>query len=72
MDGVATPIIGRPRPLPGHATPNPAYHPHILNYEDPIIGGVVGGLIGSKIGQGIATKINNAAYSAIHGGGQPS
>ena len=37
-----------------------------------IIGGVVGGLIGSKIGQGIATKINNAAYSAIHGGGQPS
>ncbi len=37
-----------------------------------IIGGVVGGLIGSQIGQGIATKINNAAYSAIHGGGQPS
>ena len=37
-----------------------------------IIGGVVGGLIGSKIGQGIATKINNSAYSAIHGGGQPS
>ena len=35
MDGVATPIIGRPRPLPGHDTPNPAYHPHTLNYEEP-------------------------------------
>ena len=23
MDGVGTPIIGRPRPLPGHDTPNP-------------------------------------------------
>ena len=38
MDGVATPIIGRPRPLPGHDTPNPAYHPHTLNYEEPVIG----------------------------------
>ena len=36
MDGVATPIIGRPRPLPGHDTPNPAYHPHTLNYEEPL------------------------------------
>ena len=27
MDGVGTPIIGRPRPLPGRDTPNPAYHP---------------------------------------------
>ena len=35
MDGVGTPIIGRPRPLPGHDTPNPAYHPHTLNYEEP-------------------------------------
>lgn len=35
MDGVATPIIGRPRPLPGHDTPNPAYHPHTLNCEEP-------------------------------------
>ncbi|MDK7340740.1 hypothetical protein QP500_09805, partial [Pauljensenia sp. UMB0018B] len=25
----------RPRPLPGHDTPNPAYHPHTLNYEEP-------------------------------------
>ena len=39
MDGVATPIIGRPRPLPGHDTPNPAYHPHTLNYEEPSIKG---------------------------------
>ena len=37
MDGVGTPIIGRPRPLPGHDTPNPAYHPHTLNYEEPLI-----------------------------------
>ena len=36
MDGVGTPIIGRPRPLPGHDTPNPAYHPHTLNYEEPL------------------------------------
>lgn len=35
MDGVGTPIIGRPRPLPGHDTPNPAYHPHTPNYEEP-------------------------------------
>ena len=36
MEGVGTPIIGRPRPLPGHDTPNPAYHPHTLNYEEPV------------------------------------
>ena len=36
MDGVAISIIGRPRPLPGHDTPNPAYHPHTLNYEEPL------------------------------------
>ena len=35
MEGVGTPIIGRPRPLPGHNTPNPARHPHTLNYEEP-------------------------------------
>ncbi|MGC9808426.1 hypothetical protein, partial [Schaalia odontolytica] len=28
---------GRPRPLPRHDTPNPAYHPHTLNYEEPPI-----------------------------------
>ena len=28
MDGVGTPIIGRPRPLPSHDTPNPTEHLH--------------------------------------------
>ena len=37
MDGVGTPIIGRPRPLPGHDTPNPANNTYTLNYEEPII-----------------------------------
>ena len=36
MDGVGTPIIGRPRPLPGHDTPNPTQHPYTLNYEEPV------------------------------------
>ncbi len=35
MDGVGTPIIGRPRPLPGHDTPNPANNTYTLNYEEP-------------------------------------
>ena len=39
MDGVGTPIIGRPRPLPGHDTPNPAHNTYTLNYEEPIIVG---------------------------------
>ena len=30
MDGVGTPIIGRPRPLPGHDTPNPAHNTYTL------------------------------------------
>ena len=34
MDGVGTPIIGRPRPLPGHDTPNPAHNTYTLNYEE--------------------------------------
>ena len=47
MDGVATPIIGRPRPLPGHDTPNPANNTYTLNYEEPIcvVWCVVGGVI---------------------------
>ena len=36
MDGVGTPIIGRPRPLPSHDTPNPAHNTYTLNYEEPI------------------------------------
>ena len=35
MDGVGTPIIGRPRPLPDHDTPNPANNTYTLNYEEP-------------------------------------
>ena len=34
MDGVGTPIIERPRHLPGHDTPNPTHH--TLNYEEPV------------------------------------
>ena len=34
MDGVGIPIIERPRPLPGHDTPNPTHH--TLNYEEPV------------------------------------
>ena len=37
MDGVGTPIIGRPRPIPGHDTPNPANNTYTLNYEEPPI-----------------------------------
>ena len=36
MDGVAISIIGRPRPIPGHDTPNPANNTYTLNYEEPI------------------------------------
>ena len=35
MDGVGTPIIGRPRPLPGHDTPNPANNTYTLTCEEP-------------------------------------
>ena len=35
MDGVGTPIIGRPRPLPGHDTPNPAHNTYALKCEEP-------------------------------------
>ena len=37
MDGVGPLIIERPRPLPGHDTPNPANNTYTLNYEEPII-----------------------------------
>ena len=36
MDGVGISIIGRPRPLPGHDTPNPAHNTYTLNYEEPV------------------------------------
>ena len=38
MDGVGTPIIGRPRPLPGHDTPNPAHNTYTLKCEEPVSG----------------------------------
>ena len=37
MDGVAISIIGRPRPIPGHDTPNPANNTYTLNYEEPVV-----------------------------------
>ena len=38
MDGVAISIIGRPRPLPGHDTPNPAHNTYTLKCEEPVSG----------------------------------
>ena len=37
MDGVGTPIIGRPRPLPSHDTPNPAHNTYTLKCEEPVM-----------------------------------
>ena len=37
MDGVGIPIIERPRPLPGHDTPNPTQHTYTLKCEEPFI-----------------------------------
>lgn len=36
MDGVAISIIGRPRPLTGHDTPNPANNTYTLKCEEPV------------------------------------
>ena len=36
MDGVGISIIERPRPLPGHDTPNPTQHPYTLKCEEPL------------------------------------
>ena len=33
MDGVGISIIERPRPLPGHDTPNPTHHTYTLKCE---------------------------------------
>ena len=38
MDGVGISIIGRPRPLPGHDTPNPAHNTYTLKCEEPVKG----------------------------------
>ena len=36
MDGVGISIIERPRPLPGHDTPNPANNTYTLTCEEPV------------------------------------
>ena len=36
MDGVGISIIERPRPLPGHDTPNPAHNTYTLKCEEPV------------------------------------
>lgn len=38
MDGVAISIIERPRPLPGHDTPNTAHNTYTLKCEEPLTG----------------------------------
>ena len=38
MDGVGIAIIERPRPLPGHDTPNPAHNTYTLKCEEPVSG----------------------------------
>ena len=38
VDGVGTSIIGRPRPLPGHDTPNAVYNTYTLKCEEPVSG----------------------------------
>ena len=35
MDGVGISIIGRPRPLPGDDTPNPAHNTYTHKCEEP-------------------------------------
>jgi len=38
MDGVGISIIGRPRPLPGHDTPNATHNTYTLKCEEPVKG----------------------------------
>lgn len=35
--GVGISIIGRPRPLPGHDTPNAAHNTYTPNYEESLM-----------------------------------
>ena len=42
MDGVGISIIERPRPLPGHDTPNPTEHPYTLKCEEPDMAAIAG------------------------------
>ena len=41
MGGVGTPIIGRPRPLPSHDTPNSAHNTYTLKCEEPVLYGIL-------------------------------
>ena len=45
MDGVGIPIIERPRPLPGHDTPNPTQHTYTLKCEEPVCARPLGGFL---------------------------
>ena len=65
MDGVATPIIGRPRPLPGHDTPNPAYHPHTLNYEEPAIVPITRFALGKDEPRGIMQRSHTTRFNTL-------
>ena len=50
MDGVAISIIGRPRPLPGHDTPNAAHNTYTLKCEEPVKYGEVAPAFGQPGG----------------------
>ena len=64
MDGVGTPIIGRPRPLPGHDTPNPAHNTYTLKCEEPFW------CVVSSV-KGVATTPRIWLAVLVRGGGYP-
>ena len=73
MDGVGTPIIERPRPLPGHDTPNPTHHPYTRKCEEPDFAEQrsVGALIqGRGLGAGSASTDRGRPDVTIHLPGQ--
>ena len=45
MDGVGISIIERPRPLPGHDTPNAAHNTYTLKCEEPSRSLMMNGLL---------------------------
>ena len=66
MDGVGTPIIGRPRPLPGHDTANPAHNTYTLKCEEPfwcVVSSVKGVATTPRIWQGCCPLID--VYTSI-------
>ena len=64
MDGVGTPIIGRPRPLPSHDTPNPAHNTYTLKCEEPVNVSGAGGVVGKAV----KWQSDRVAANAIAGG----